>query len=82
LIDFDIPAIYHDHELRAESRAPRQQPNALTARVQDRSSLTWGISTPMLMEVAYDLTALGLHEFARLYCEAAGKWEGEKIVDR
>ena len=53
-------------ELEVEKRALRRQ-----MRHANRSVIR-GIPGPMLMEIAYDLTALGFHDLSRL-CRAAAE---------
>jgi hypothetical protein len=50
-------------DLRVGARALRRQTRALSRREEDGGF--HGVSAPLLMEVAYDLTALGLHDLAR-----------------
>ena len=78
-IGIDIRAISRAHELRAETLALQRETHALIGRTRDerRNSVIRGISTPMLMEFAYDLTALGLHDLARL-CRATADETGQR----
>ncbi len=66
-IGFDINAIRRARELQTEAQVLRRRTRALIGRTltQDKTSVIHGISAPMLLEIAYDLTALGLHDVSR-----------------
>jgi hypothetical protein len=58
-------------DLRAENRGYRDKRNAVQ-RIYGNDGMFHGISALMLLELAYDLTAFGLHDFARLCRVEAG----------
>jgi hypothetical protein len=72
VIGFDMTAIRRARELQGETRALRRQTRALIRDIHANHSVICGISEPMLMEIAYDLTAFGYHDLSRL-CRAASK---------
>jgi hypothetical protein len=78
VIGFDITATSRVRELRAEARALRRQTRTLIRRTANHCVVR-GISDPMLVEIAYDLTALGLHDFSWLRRAAAGGIARERL---
>jgi hypothetical protein len=72
VIGFDMTAISRARELQVETRTLRRQTRSLIRDIHANHSVIRGISDPMLMEIAYDLTALGMHDLSRL-CRAAAE---------
>jgi len=61
---YDTTAISRASKLRAEARMLREQSRGLRQRIRD-SRAGRGLSSSRLMELAYDLTAIGLHDLSQ-----------------
>jgi hypothetical protein len=80
VIRFDNTAIGRARRLRAEARALRHQSRALIRRIHANHPVIRGISNPMLMEISYDLTALGLHDLSVLCHTVAEGIADERVA--